>query len=351
MRRSSNNNQDASPGKSDQACREEIFTEPIDPSESRNLDTRLVRTFVVVAEEMGFTAAARRLGMTQQGVSAHVRRLESMLATPLFERSRSHVALTEQGRALLHNAHAIVMATDSLFASARLENAPIRVAEIRGRRMMQDCWSTFRSTHPEQRVIFFDMLSREQSKAILDGSLDVGMGRLRRPMSGLSSVPLRLDPVMTMNVTPTPPLALRRDRLGYTGGSSERFRSWASYCQDLGRSVGADLLAVPHDNTMLEAIGQGQMTGDIPPVLAMDGMRDYPSADYFHFGFLSDIQPYYPWRLIWRTNESRREVRDFLSTALAVARAKNWLSLLRRDVEMWVPEDGTDHVAAGRLDT
>lgn len=312
--------------------------------EHRDLDTRLVRTFVTVAEELSFTEAARRLGMTQQGVSTHVRRLETVLARHLFERSRGRVLLTDQGQELLPYAQAVLLATDTMFAATRAEKAPVRVAEIRGRRMMQDCWQSFRRSYPDQPVTFFDMLSREQMRAVLDGHLDVGMGRMRTPVPGLSSAPLRLDPVMVMNVVETPPLALATDRIGYTGGSSESYSEWVSFCADLSTAVGADLVRIPHDNTMLEAIGQGQMSGEVPPVLAMAGMRDYPSAEFFHFGLIRDIQPYYPWRLFWRTHESRREVRDFLSTALSVARELRWLELLDRDVEAWIPEDGSGHL-------
>ncbi|MBF4163101.1 LysR family transcriptional regulator [Nocardioides acrostichi] len=318
-----------------------------DDSLTRDLDTRLVRTFAMVAEEMSFSGAARRLGMTQQGVSSHVRRLEGLLAVPLFERSRSHVALTERGESLLGHARQVLMATENLFAATSTQRSPVRVAEIRGRRMMQQCYATFRREHPQQPVTFFDMLSREQTKAIAEGHLDIGMGRLLAPVPGLNSMPFRLDPVLALNVTDPGPVHLRSGRVGYTGGGSERFANWVSFCRELSVSTGAHLVPVPHDNTMLEAIGQGQMAGELPPVLAMAGMRDYPSAEYFDFRPLEDIQPYYPWRIFWRTNESRREVRAFLSTALAVAREQRWMELLDRDVEIWLPRDGEDHLRPG----
>ena len=314
-------------------------------SDARDFDTRLARTFVIVAEELSFTGAARRLGMTQQGVSTHIRRLESLLSCHLFERSHGHIHLTEQGSELLRHAQGVLLATDNMFAATKVENAPVRVAEIRGLRMMQDCWFSYRRTYPHQPVTFFDMLSREQTKALLEGHLDVGMGRVAAPIAGLSSAPLRLDPIMVMSVAEIGPTSLAQTPVGYTGGSSESYSDWVAFCQELATHTGVELIRVPHDNTMLEAIGQGQIGGDVPPVLAMAGMRDYPSAEFFHFNQLEDIQPYYPWRLLWRTHETRREVRDFLSTALSVSRDKGWLDLLDRDVDIWIPEDGTEHLA------
>ena len=62
-----------------------------------DLDTRLLRAFVVVAEELSFTRAAERLHLAQQALSAQVRQLESRLGVQLFERTTRRVALTAAG--------------------------------------------------------------------------------------------------------------------------------------------------------------------------------------------------------------------------------------------------------------
>jgi len=41
-----------------------------------DLDTRLLRAFVTVAEELNFTRAAERLHLAQQALSAQIRQLE-----------------------------------------------------------------------------------------------------------------------------------------------------------------------------------------------------------------------------------------------------------------------------------
>ena len=309
-----------------------------------DLDTRLVRTFAMVAREMNFTRAAGKLGLTQQGVSNHIRRLEELLGFALFERNRSLVRLTDQGTSLLACAHAVVTATDDLFDSSAAGTAHLRVAEIRGRRMMQDCWSLFRRRCPGVRVDFYDMLSREQIGAVRDGRLDLGMGRGTENMPGLSSVPLRLDPVLARDVRARGPLRLRSSRLGVSGSSGGRFTDWIKFCEELAAAYDVEFEMVPHDNTMLEAIGRGQMTGEIPPILAMAGTRDSPDSEHFHFEPLTDVQPYYPWRLFWRKNDSRREVREFVAAAIQLAREQKWLRLLDRDAEVWIPPDGEEHL-------
>ncbi len=58
-----------------------------------------MRVFVTVADEGGFTAAARSLGMPLATVSRKVAELEDALRAKLLTRSTRHVALTETGEA------------------------------------------------------------------------------------------------------------------------------------------------------------------------------------------------------------------------------------------------------------
>jgi len=64
------------------------------------IDPRLLLQFAAVAEELSFTAAARRLGVAQPWLSARIRRLEDQMGTALFERSTRRVTLTAIGEQL-----------------------------------------------------------------------------------------------------------------------------------------------------------------------------------------------------------------------------------------------------------
>lgn len=63
-------------------------------------DLDLLVVFAVVARERSFTAAARRLGVTQPSISMRVQRLEQQLGEPLFERRGRGVRLTALGETL-----------------------------------------------------------------------------------------------------------------------------------------------------------------------------------------------------------------------------------------------------------
>src|SRR4029453_7831671 len=65
------------------------------------LDVRLLRYFVAVAEELHFTRAANRLFVAQQALSRDIQRLEERVGVPLLERTTRRVTLTPAGQQLL----------------------------------------------------------------------------------------------------------------------------------------------------------------------------------------------------------------------------------------------------------
>ena len=71
-------------------------------------DTILLRSFVAVVQEGGFTHAAARLNLTQSAVSAHLRRLEKQAGRDLLSRTTRSVTLTADGELLLGYARAIL---------------------------------------------------------------------------------------------------------------------------------------------------------------------------------------------------------------------------------------------------
>ena len=78
------------------------------------LDFDLLRTFVAVCEHGDVTAAARALGVTQPAVTRKLRRLELVLETQLFDRSRRPMVLTRSGLLLKSRAPKLIEETRSL---------------------------------------------------------------------------------------------------------------------------------------------------------------------------------------------------------------------------------------------
>jgi DNA-binding transcriptional LysR family regulator len=86
------------------------------------LETRELRCFVAVAEELHFGRAAARLHLAQPAVSRTVAGLERRLGVRLLDRSTRHVALTDAGTVLLREA------TTALAAVEAAERLTLRAA-------------------------------------------------------------------------------------------------------------------------------------------------------------------------------------------------------------------------------
>ncbi|MEU1202723.1 LysR family transcriptional regulator [Streptomyces sp. NPDC005813] len=80
------------------------------------MESRPLRYFVAVAEELNFTRAAERLGISPPPLSRAIRQLEAEMGVALLERTTHNVALTPAGAVLLAEAR---IALDALQAAER----------------------------------------------------------------------------------------------------------------------------------------------------------------------------------------------------------------------------------------
>lgn len=83
------------------------------------METRELRYFVAVAEELHFGRAAERLGMAQPPLSRAISHLERRLGAVLLQRNSRSVTLTEAGAVLLHEGRAALQAVEAAEHRAR----------------------------------------------------------------------------------------------------------------------------------------------------------------------------------------------------------------------------------------
>ena len=77
------------------------------------METRELRYFVAVAEDLHFGRAAKPLGMAQPPLSRAIRQLERRLGAALLERTSRAVTLTEAGSVLLQEGRAALDAVEA----------------------------------------------------------------------------------------------------------------------------------------------------------------------------------------------------------------------------------------------
>src|SRR6266508_3873973 len=92
------------------------------------LEVRHLRVICAIAETGSLTRAAAALRLTQPGLSAQLRRIETMLGGPLFHRHQSGVDPTPFGELVLTRARALLPGIDELLnTTARTARAGHRI--------------------------------------------------------------------------------------------------------------------------------------------------------------------------------------------------------------------------------
>ena len=141
------------------------------------MNLELYRTFLAICDTRSFTAAARQVGRTQSAVSQQIRRLETALGHPLFERESSPVNLTEYGKSLLRPARTIVSTHAEAMAKFMQTSfggiVVVGIADAYVNRILQDVACLFAKLYPEGTISFVIDDSLGLSRRIADGSIDL----------------------------------------------------------------------------------------------------------------------------------------------------------------------------------
>jgi DNA-binding transcriptional LysR family regulator len=159
------------------------------------MELRQLEYFVAVAEEANFTRAAKRVHISQSGVSAQVRQLERELGADLIDRSSRAATLTPAGVAALEPARAALAAAGAVRQAVDDVNGLLRgrlaVAMVTACRItpLFDALAAFHRAHPGVELA----LSEDSSDRMIDhvraGLVDLALvGCADQPPTDLESL-------------------------------------------------------------------------------------------------------------------------------------------------------------------
>src|SRR6266404_99770 len=166
-----------------------------------DLEPRLLRYFLAVAEELHFGRAAARLYISQPALSNQIHKLEQNLGTDLFDRSSRRVELTPAGRALLQEAPVALAALERAAERARLAGEGVAgtvrlgYSPMAGYETLGAILTAVEHDSPNLTVIASESFSAQIPGRLLGGELDAGLALFPESMRGVRSELLRTEPL------------------------------------------------------------------------------------------------------------------------------------------------------------
>jgi DNA-binding transcriptional LysR family regulator len=160
-----------------------------------DLDLRLVRYFVAVAEHTHFGRAATALHITQPSLSRQVQSLERQVGARLLDRTPQGTRLTEAGEVFLPQARALLRTAARATARARAADRPHRLTVgFTSGLIVTPAVRALRHRHPDADVQTTHLNWDDVRPALLDHHVDAVVTRLPFPTDRLQVTVLYDEP-------------------------------------------------------------------------------------------------------------------------------------------------------------
>lgn len=316
---------------------------------AHDIEPRLLRAFLAVADELHFTRAAARLYVAQQALSRDIRRLERELGAELFTRTTRQVALTVDGERLLPYAQAVLAAYDELGAAFADGARPLLVDLNTDGLISGRVLARARELAPE-----CELMARYESgltgaaAEIVAGRLDVSFGRFAglapSLRARLSAQPVRFEPLGVLLPEDHPLTArpvVELDALAgesvYAGAGNPGTREWTDLAERLFAGRGIHV-APPAPVAIGFEEFRRVMSKTRTPVLVT---VEFPAMPGSVLRSLVDPVPLSPVSLVWRKGLKHPGVEALRKAATALAGEEGWLE---KPAGAWLPEGDLTHM-------
>jgi DNA-binding transcriptional LysR family regulator len=178
------------------------------------MDINQMEVFLAVAQEKSFSRAAEALHRTQPAVSQAIRRLETELGEPLFDRSSKDGTLTAAGRVLFdfaqqmmnlrHHAHSAIRELRDLHRGKLSLGANEYTVMC-----LLPLIPIFRARHPHIKIEVKRSLASRIPGEILGRDVEIGVVSFKPSDQAIKSVAVAMDE-LALVVAPDHPLAAKK---------------------------------------------------------------------------------------------------------------------------------------------
>ncbi|MFC5188073.1 LysR family transcriptional regulator [Actinomadura harenae] len=296
------------------------------------MELRQLRYFVAVSEELNFGRAAAREHIVQSALSQQVQRLERELGVRLLERTTHYVALTPAGAAFLVEARRILAHVEraaQVARTARGTSPALRVGIIDASYdSMPQILHEAQARYPDLVIHQVEAGVPEQYQRLVDGRLDVGIGRAALAPSGVASHLFRRDRLgvlvprghrfADLDAVPVEALAREPLLLAEKMKAPEFNQFTVEMCRAAGFTPAVHPGTVDSIRAASALVAQGRCLYCVPSscISALPGTIWRP---------LTEPASFYPWSILWRAADDSDHVRAVVACARGMSERLGWL--------------------------
>ncbi|UOZ06926.1 LysR family transcriptional regulator [Amycolatopsis sp. WQ 127309] len=308
-----------------------------------DLDLRLVRYAVALAEELHFGRAAGRLHIAQQTLSAQIGQLENRLGVALFVRDRRHVELTEAGAVFVEGGRRLLTEAQDLVAALDRTTPPLRVDVITEGLVTNVVARLLRERLPG---LSLEVLQGHGLAATLTGlvqaRIDLAFGRVHWPGATLPKTVrhelVRLEPMGVVLPAAHPLTAGTEVRMSDLAShplllhTAEEAREWQDWNERLAAEFRLDLARRLHGHGR-SAANAAVLAYDMPALAPLEA----PVPDGVVVRPVVDPVPVYPFSVVWRSDRANGAPARAVRAIREIAHELGWLAPPARP--WWLPAD------------
>ncbi|MDR5826289.1 LysR family transcriptional regulator [Caballeronia sp. LP006] len=292
------------------------------------MDSRQLRAFVALAEDLHFARTADRLDIAQSVLSDNIKKLESDLGVRLLNRNkRSAVSLTDAGAVFLQEATLAIRqleraeAVGRLAARGEVGNLSLGyVGSAVSTGVLPTLLKAYRRGHAQVEMNINLMETPRQLEGLHDGRLDIGLLRSRSQYpDGVAATVLMREQLMIavadgheLASSSTIKACQLRDEAFIVPQFSES-EGFAENLSSLGRCGGFD--AVPRHRVADFITALSMAAAGYGVVLVPQSMKSLAPPDVV-FRSIQDYDDEVELALAYRTREAAPSVKEFIKTAV-----------------------------------